>query len=419
MKTVIAFVFFLLALSCAAQPVNGFNRAYRFMNSGSKIQDKNFYFLTLLETTPDVARLLNAEPSLHAIAAGYKQALQQIVSSCKDSIGCFIQAFYWTNEQNAVIKTALQKAYKTNAVFRKIVDSDMRTCGYFEQYAALPADSLITHAWQDVADEMNYIINGYALGHGFRYAKIDSASYYVRGQYYTTLVREMLTQIANYRADSLKLFFEPLLEISLELLNINDRDESVRHEPLAITNQAAIAAVRSTNFNRYPYSCILVLGEGPDVDYVPISPYGKLRCKLAATQYKKGKAPFIIVSGGYVHPFHTPYGEAIEMKKYLEEECGVPASAIFVDPHARHTTTNMRNGNRIIFRSGMPSDKKVLCVTSEAHANYIFNGKFSQRCETEIAHVPYEQIRRLNAFELEYYPVKTSLGICWLDPLDP
>ena len=62
-----------------------------------------------------------------------------------------------------------------------------------------------------------------------------------------------------------------------------------------------------------------MLGAGPEEPNVSISPEGKLRSAYAAMMYRQHQAPFIIVSGGRVHPYHTPYNEAFEMKKYLME----------------------------------------------------------------------------------------------------
>ena len=52
----------------------------------------------------------------------------------------------------------------------------------------------------------------------------------------------------------------------------------------------------------------------------------------------KAKPHFLCVSGGFVHPIRTRFSEAIEMKHDLMTRFGIPANAIIVDPHARHTT---------------------------------------------------------------------------------
>src|SRR5690606_31631357 len=137
--------------------------------------------------------------------------------------------------------------------------------------------------------------------------------------------------------------FLPLLS-GLRFLEINERWDAAQLEPMSEgVNAAAIERIKTTNWANYPYASLLVLGAGPSQYHQPISPGGILRCRMAARVYKSGLAPFIIVSGGRVHPYKTPYIEAVEMKKYLIDVHGIPADAIIVEPHARHTTTNMRN----------------------------------------------------------------------------
>jgi uncharacterized SAM-binding protein YcdF (DUF218 family) len=94
-----------------------------------------------------------------------------------------------------------------------------------------------------------------------------------------------------------------------------------------------------------------------------LSPAGRLRDELAAKRFRDGKAPFLIVSGGFVHPIRTEFSEAIEMKHDLMTRFGIPADSIIVDPHARHTTTNMRNAARLMYRYGIPFDKTALVTT--------------------------------------------------------
>jgi DUF218 domain len=93
-------------------------------------------------------------------------------------------------------------------------------------------------------------------------------------------------------------------------------------------------------------------GFGPDRMGWDLSPQGRLRVEVAARRYKDGQAPLILVSGGYVHPNQTADCEALEMKKSLIDDYGVPADSIIVEPHARHTTTNLRNAARLMYRYG-------------------------------------------------------------------
>jgi uncharacterized SAM-binding protein YcdF (DUF218 family) len=96
-----------------------------------------------------------------------------------------------------------------------------------------------------------------------------------------------------------------------------------------------------------------------------------VRVEVAARRYKDGQAPLILVSGGYVHPNQTADCEALEMKKSLIDDYGVPADSIIVEPRARHATTNLRNAARHMYRYGIPFEAKVLITTHRFHSEYI------------------------------------------------
>jgi hypothetical protein len=144
-----------------------------------------------------------------------------------------------------------------------------------------------------------------------------------------------------------------------------------------------------------------------------------LRVQLAVKRYRDGKAPFILVSGGFVHPIQTPYSEAIEMKHELMEKYSIPEEAILVDPHARHTTTNLRNAARIMFRYGMPFEAKALITTDPGHSSSIESPAFNERCIKEIGYVPHQLVGRISRFDLEWTPKLDALQADWQDLLDP
>jgi len=128
-------------------------------------------------------------------------------------------------------------------------------------------------------------------------------------------------------------------------------------------------------------------------------------------------APFVMVTGGMVHPYRTPYCEAVEMKKYLINTLHVPASAIICEPHARHTTTNIRNGVRLMYHYGMPFKKPFLISTGTYQSGFI--SKMAVRCEKELKYVPYKLGNRLSETTQEFYPVIESLQANPLEPMDP
>jgi len=180
----------------------------------------------------------------------------------------------------------------------------------------------------------------------------------------------------------------------------------------------AVNKIKTVKWSNYKYSVIMIPGAGPEDPQVALSAEGMLRCRLAAIQYKKGLAPFIVTSGGKVHPYKTKFCEATEMKKYLIEKLGIPANAILIDPHARHTTTNMRNTVRMMYRYGMPFDKPGITCTTKGQSNMIGNTLIA-RCLKELNEAPYKNGMRLSETEVEFFPMIEALHINPMEPIDP
>jgi vancomycin permeability regulator SanA len=415
-------IFFLLLIALCSftksfSQVHKADPDYIAVKTNSLLQDKDLYLLTLFQKIKGVFSLLQADKTLTGIT---KQRIASLVNApfaCKDSLQCYAQSILWTEDEIIQIQQALQQLYQHNSSLQKLVDEHLRPSGYYQNNAMLSDKDLLLKAWQDAAKGMNHIINVYLLNQDARYAAIDSVSYPVNGSYYKSVINEMMFQV-RHNSSSMKLFFDPSVQVCLQLLAVNNRDEAIRYEPLSGLNKKAYDQIQKTNFKRYPYSVILTLGEGPE-NNVPISPNNKYRCQTAADCYRRQQAPFIIVSGGHVHPFQTTYCEAIEMKKYLMDHFNIPERAIIVEPYARHTITNFRNANRIIYRTRIPFTKKILCVTSKYHTDYLINPEFERRSIEELGYAPFKKIKHLGDFTTEYLPVIESLQMNALDPLDP
>ena len=143
------------------------------------------------------------------------------------------------------------------------------------------------------------------------------------------------------------------------------------------------------------------------------------RSDEAVKLFQEKKAPLIIFSGGYVHPAHTPYCEAIEMKKYVMQKYGIPEENILVEPQARHTTTNVRNAARIMFRDQMPTEKKGLITSSQSHIDYVIGDTFTKMFMDEIGFVPMRIFQRISPVAVEFIPLKDSLFVNSMETLDP
>jgi hypothetical protein len=398
-----------------AQNEPSFDPAYQFVQSGNLVQDKNFYLLTLFEEEPVLQKAIRKSKALQQYQV-YPERAAKIAKECPDA-ACFGKSLVFSDQQIIAIGEALQQLYSSQPAFRATLQRHLRPSGVFMRYASMPEEKILMQRWKEEAYGLNYVLNAYTRNIGLRYPKIDSAAFYVRSEEYTRAVQKLWTQEWE-RKDPSDLFFSPVLHFAMDLLALNKKDHAARHEPLSSLNGEAYKQVPGIQWASYPYSAILILGAGPSDDQ-PISAMCKERCRTGAAIYREKKAPFIIVSGGYVHPFGTKYSEAIEMKKFLTDSCNIPTSAIIAEPHARHTTTNIRNANRILFRNGFPMDKKVLCTSSKAHITYVNSIFFDRVCDKDLRYHPYKNVKRLDDNSVEYEPVMESLHGDPFDPLDP
>jgi len=208
------------------------------------------------------------------------------------------------------------------------------------------------------------------------------------------------------------------LDIAMALMSADKRDEAARYEPMEDgENKAAVEHLADIDWDVYPFTVILTPGEGPTNMNTPLSSVGAQRCDESYLRWKAGVAPIIVVSGGHVHPDRTPYAEAIEMKKYLMSKYNVPEYAIIVEPHARHTTTNMRDTTRLLIRYGIPVDRPFIVTTDIFQSMYILT--LDDRCMKELRYLPYRSLKRMTKTDNCLLPSFHSLYYSSDDPLDP
>jgi hypothetical protein len=184
-------------------------------------------------------------------------------------------------------------------------------------------------------------------------------------------------------------------------------------------NEAAFARARRIDWSDFRYSALIVTGIGPELDGMPLSPGGKYHLRLAAEQFAKGEAAFIILSGGRAHPFNTPFAEAVEMRAALIERYGIPANRIVIDPHARHTTTNMRNAARLLMDMGAPLAQDTLIICNPLQSAAIESAAFVQRNMRELGYAPGTAGTRISPTALEWRIALAAARIDPRDPLDP
>jgi len=421
MKLIFCFLIFLFAPCLWAQQNPGFDPHYQFKHSQNLVGDKNFYLLTILQQSSSIRPLLQSDSILVQMSRERVGLMQMHISDTCNWPLSLLGGFKYTSADSIKVALSLSRLYDENKMaFDDLIDWQLRPSGYYQLYSGLGNKSLLQSAWARVVVGTNYMIDQFGMGKKLRYPNIDSATYNVNSSQFRGALKEMFAWFSEQKSDGL--FFSPALSVALKLMDINGRDEPARNEPLEEgLNKNPFEHLKHMQWDKYQFTAILVLGSGPEINTVAISPIGKMRCDIGAINFKKGLAPFIIVSGGYVAPFRTPYCEAIEMKKYLVEKKGIPEEAIITEPFARHTTTNIRNANRILFRFGLPTAKPVMVVSSKSHIESITDstGSFDRRNMIELGYMPYRLMKRTGMNEAEYFPEINSLQTDPTDPLDP
>ena len=396
-------------------------RRYEPVAWATGVSSKNFPLFAVIDADQKAHRALSASPQLRALLDARRKAVTDAVASCGTKASCHAAALAWSGDDIARAGEALRVVTRSGALTPAI--ERMRGSGLFARDEALGDDAFVVRSWERAAEGLNHILAVYGRGEQPRYPLIDAASHDAGSDGYGRFVHTSM-DLMDERAATWDLFYQPTLALALRLLDLNFRDEAARHEPLQLgENAAAYTRIRTIKWADYPYTVALVPGNGltdeMERENHALNPNGKQIIEIAARRYHDRKVALIIVSGGYVHPKHTRFAEAIEMKRSLIRDFGVPEDAILVDPHARHTTTNVRNAARLMFRYGIPTDRPALITTHQYHLDSIESPAFDERNVRELGYLPYVSKRRLSRFELEWMPNVLSLHADPMDPLDP
>ncbi|MBV8327299.1 YdcF family protein [Chryseobacterium sp.] len=375
---------------------------------------KNFYFIYSVRNNAPLLQEIQKDSFVQAMLNDRNKRFE----AAKDcpTADCIIEALKWKESDISVLNNSFRNLFASHKKFQNFIENTLYPSQKYLKPEPLNPGEYIQKALLQDLTAMNNVIDIYGAGKKPNYPEIDSISFNVKDKNYIELLKNIRFDVA---ADTEKNAFDKTLLSAIRLLEVNERWDAAQLEPLINTeNKEAYEKVKKTDFSKYPYASLLILGAGPQVDGQKISPMGMLRCRQALRSYQKGLAPFIIVSGGRVHPFKTHFIEAVEMKRYMVDVLGIPAYAIIADPFARHTTTNVRNAGRLIIDYGFPKDKWSLVSSSKTHIDYVEKA-MDKRSMKELGNVPYIVGKRINDLLLEYKPTAEAFIINPAEPLDP
>jgi hypothetical protein len=417
-KLLFCLLLFLSAPYSVSSQNNQPDTRYKLLPGKSYVQSKNYYLLTLFEELPGVKKLLASDTALVTMGRNKLQSLTAALKTGAREALCYTNVLKFSPQEIQTVSDRLKVLYRPDNALGQLVKGHLVPSGTYILLRELPAAELLAKAWTQDAEGINYAIDVYAEGKKPNYPPIDSISFDIRSNEYVGLLYNTASLVAAENASNHNFYNLPL-QAALQFIEMNEREQAADYEPMTEgENKAAYTRIKSIKWDAYKYSLILVPGAGPEDPAVPLSAEGMIRCRLAALQYQNGIAPFIVVSGGKVHPYKTKYCEAIEMKKYLTGKLHIPEHAIIIEPHARHTTTNMRNTARLMYRYGIPFTKVALTCTTRFQSSAIEKTLIA-RCMKELNEAPFKTGERLSETEMEFYPSTEALQINPKEPLDP
>jgi DUF218 domain len=381
------------------------------------VRDKNFYLCRLLDS-PTAAEVLRADPKLRQLTTAYRSRLVESLQTCSLNAACYINGARLSDADVESQVSALGDLFDREPSVRDVAEK-LRRSGIMVRSGSESNKKLLTDAWRSSANSVNHILATYGDGIAPGMGEIDAMSQDPHSEAFGVQIRTA-TRVVLATDVMRKSFWSDPVQFAVLVLGINGRDEAGRFEPLEKgENALAVQQMSHTSWSGYRYSAIVVLGNGPTDPAVRLSGLGLLHLEFAVARYREGAAPFILVSGGFVHPPRTQFNEALEMKRTLIERYHVPAASIVVDPHARHTTTNFRNAVRLLYRYRVPFEMKALAVADEYQVDQIMSEAFDERNLRQTDTLPYLSKSRISPAEVEFVPSVDALQVNWEDPLDP
>jgi hypothetical protein len=399
--TVVAAFPQLDATQCpAAQPFNARNasESYRIPALPDPLTARLFPLIALFAGDAATQAILTSDADAVAVTTAVRARAAAALTDCAgQGAACFATAMKFTADERTQLTTGLAQKLTGQDAVAGFVTQHLWLSGVGVAHIDDDSLTLVAATARDLIDGLEAVYDS----HAGNVPSADFAAGIVQAALDNTLAGATP--------------FSLLADVNRLALLADDRNEAVRYEPLAAgTNAPALAAVATTDFNAFPFSAIIVPGIGPSDLTAEITQASKDHCDMAAARFKAGVAPFILTSGGHVNPDRTPYSEAVEMKKYLMNTHGVPPAAILIDPYARHTTTNIRNASRILFRGGFPVDKPVLVTTNIGQSVGIQGPGFVSRNLEELGYVPYTD---MHGFE-KVPPGRGSTDSCFRMTVD-
>lgn len=253
----------------------------------------------VMDGSDEVKQEISQDTELRRIAEQVYRRLEQSGDDPRD----IAKSLLLTETESVMIGDRMTHLLRGSRQLRALLERDVIGSGCYYTHTGLSSDEEILRAAlsQDI-DALNQIIRVYGAGDKPRY-NIDSISWQQGGKTHRMLLRESKDLLLQIGRQSKLYYTLPLYAAEL-FLDLNDRDEPSVYEPLGEgENQRAYRLIPTTEWSKYEYSALLVLGFGPDNYRFPLNP-GE---RFAYEQLPRNSSPVL-------HPSSLFPGESIPLQ---------------------------------------------------------------------------------------------------------
>lgn len=378
-----------------------------------------FPILLALDHSTTAQEALTSNPTFKQWLTDRSVAIDKAPTQCDTDGSCLNAAFRFDSASRSALLDGLGAAYRSDAQLRALADTLVCKSNDYPMYRKLGCEHAFVQAVDDELTGVDNAIEIFGEGKPSTRGAVDQPEYDVQSLGYRQTLNTLAHNVLEAIHPSTTIFRAQLL-YACYLLIANRSDYMTKYPNLdSADNANAVSVLHNTDWAKYKYSAILIPGLGPEIAGVQLAAGGRARLRIAVKRYLAGEAPVIVVSGGTVHPAHTEFDEAVEMKRALVEDFGIPSDAVIIEPFARRTTTNIRNTARLLVRYGVGLDKPILVTTDIYQSLSITNGQIADRCLKTLGYVPYRVLEQISSMDTSLQLTPESLQFDPRDPLDP
>jgi hypothetical protein len=187
-----------------------FDADYIHIESGSFVQDKNFYFLTVLLKLDIISENSDIFGQQADLLSKKIQLINYAVANNNWPANVLSSYFKFSDQEIHEIGLLFQNEVESNEAWNQVVQEHLRPSGYFELYSDLTDGRLVYFAWRDAAYGINNIFREYLEGETPQDEVSDGPLYNLESETYLDSLRKIVNGLGLF-SDGYEWFFEPSL----------------------------------------------------------------------------------------------------------------------------------------------------------------------------------------------------------------